>query len=84
MSPSEKSWKSIFTDDIEIDPTFKTAINGKLTDDRYIKVEEEISIKSLYKSNFISITEATGDDYVNLYTRNFIYSSDKYLNDFFF
>lgn len=83
MSPSEKSWKSIFTDDIEMDPTCKTAINGKLTDDRYIKVEEGISIKSLYRSNSISITEATGDDYVNLYTRNFIYSSDKCLNDFF-
>ena len=83
MSPSEKSWKSIFTDDIEMDPICKTTINGKLTDDRYINVGGGISIKSLYKSNSISITEATGDDYVNLYTRNFIYSSDKCLNDFF-
>jgi len=82
MSPKEKSWFKVSNDEIEKDDALecKTSINGKTTDDRYIKIEHDISLGNLYADNDIPFT--TSSDIVNLYKRNYIYSKNDCINDF--
>ena len=85
MEPKEKSWFSVSTNEIEKGDALecKTEINGKKNDDRYTKIGEGISLKSLYEDNGISVASKAQAEEVNLYKRNYFYSNIDCINDFF-
>ena len=85
MFSIEKSWISILESEKEINPTCRTSVNGKLSDDRYTQVEGgEISLKSLYNDNNIGEgLNINTDNIVELYTRNYIHIDENCSEKFF-
>ena len=85
MAQTEKSWVSIFNYEKENNPSCKTKINEKLTDNRYTKVNGgDISLISLYNDNNIGIGQTINRDIeVQLYTKNYIDINEECNNQFF-
>lgn len=79
---SEKSWITVFSNEANKNPNCKTAVEGNLRNENYIKIEgSEIKLISLYMDNGISYTGPETDSIkiqntVNLYARNY-YDKDE-------
>lgn len=84
ISTEEKSWISVYENEKEKgdDIQCKTSVNGENRDKRYIEVQQGILLKRLYEDIHIYDSPATTQE-VNLYRRNYIYSYDECISDFF-
>ena len=88
IDSSETSWISVFRNEVDLNPTCTTSINGNTLDYSYTQVVNGITLRSLYIDNSIDITDANSEKIsqtVNLYTRNFFTKNEncinKYLSD---
>ena len=81
MNSSQRSWISVFNDEHEPNPTCKSK-----RDNRYTLIPGNITLKSLYSCNNITIKKADSskiNSEVNLYTRNFIDKNQDCITKFF-
>lgn len=87
VNSTEKSWISVFDNEVNKSPKCQTTVDGKKTDDRYTQIPGgEITLKSLYADNLIPIGDADQtklSQKVNLYSRNYFGKNEECIDKYF-